>query len=255
MKPRLSMLGVAGALTLSTLACAAPRDPELEKQVLAAARVRDEAPSGEAPSAPPPPRPERAARPVKTYSGSEIANILGSVGGTGVGLVAVFTTQRGTLSCRLDERAPQSVANFVGLATGQLDWQPEPSDAPRRRPFYEGLTFHRIVQGFVIQTGNPTGRTNAGPGWRIARERGANDLFLEAGAIAMIEDGDQSHGSQLFITAKGDKSLGATYSAFGRCQPVELVAAIANAEKLPGSDGKQATVPVTISAVRVERTP
>jgi peptidyl-prolyl cis-trans isomerase A (cyclophilin A) len=247
------LVALASLLTV----CAAPRDPELEKQVLEVRRQRLKPPAAEDEGASPPASEPPAApeRPTKSFSGSEIAAILGRVEGAGATLEATFTTAQGVIRCRLDERAPQTVANFVGLATGQLEWRPDPAGAAQQRPFYDGLTFHRIVQDFIIQAGNPTGRANAGPGWRIARELGARDLFLEAGALAMIDDGDASHGSQLFITAKPDRGLGNTYAAFGRCDAPELVKAIANAEKKPGSDGKSPAVPVVIDSVKVARVP
>lgn len=236
------------------LGCAAPRDPELEKQVLLARKKKAEKPEDEGGSAPPQVGgPAMSDRPVKTLSGAEIAEILGAVPGQGPHVIATFVTAQGEIRCTLDERAPQTMANFVGLATGQLEWRPAPSDPPRKKRFYDGLTFHRIVHEFIIQTGNPTGRANAGPGWRVPREQGANELFLGAGAIGMIDDAGQTHGSQLFITAKPDRGLGNSYTAFGKCAPVALIKAISAAEKKANSDGKQPAVPVEIKAIRVER--
>jgi len=241
------------ALT-TMLACGAPRDPELEKQVLIARQEKARAPAEDEGSSPPAVS-APVGRPTKTYSGEEIAKLLGNaaISGQGTNLVAVVTTEQGVLTCTLDERAPQTVANFVGLASGQLEWQ-DAAGAPRKGAFYDGLTFHRVVHEFIIQTGNPTGKTNAGPGWRIAREQGANELFLQPGAMGMIEDGDATHGSQFFVTAKADKGLGNTYSAFGRCDAVDLVKAVSSAEKKAG-DAKSPAQPVSITSIKVQRRP
>ncbi len=247
---KIATLSIVTALT-TMLGCGAPRDPELEKQVLLARKAKAAAPANDEGSSPP--AAVTVVRPMKTYSGEEIAKIL-ATGGEGMNLVALITTDKGVLTCTLDERAPQTVANFVGLATGQLEWQ-DAAGAPRKGAFYDGLTFHRIVHEFIIQTGNPTGKSNAGPGWRLSREQGANELFLQPGAMGMIEDGDATHGSQFFITAKPDKSLGNTYNAFGRCDAVDLVKAISSAEKKAGGDGKSPAAPVGITSIKVERRP
>lgn len=242
---------LASALSLS--ACGAPRDPELEKAVLLAKKTKAEAPPESEAPPPPPPASSAPSRPLKSYSGAEIATILAGVPGTGT-LRATFETALGNITCSLDERAPQTVANFVGLATGQLEWRADDAP-PKARPLYDGLAFHRIVQDFIIQAGNPTGSLNAGPGWRIAREQGANDLFAAPGAIAMVEEEDGSHGSQFFIMLKADRGQGDKRTAFGRCAELDLVRQIANAEKKPRSDGKAPANPVTITAVKIDRVP
>jgi len=260
-----SMKLVLAALALSILAqagCAAPRDPELERGGIKARLARAENPDDDDDKgSEPPPGPASAeatatARPVKTWSGSEITAVLAAVGGAGKDLVAEIESGQGLIRCTLDERAAQSVANFVALATGQVEWQAQ-GRPKSKAPLYDGLTFHRAVQDFIIQTGNPTGRFNDGPGWRIARETAANDLFEAPGALAMIEDGDAAHGSQVFITARRDPKLGLKYAAFGRCEPVATVQAIANAEKKPSSGEGSPSAPlnpVPIKSVRILRT-
>jgi len=251
MIPRATSILLSSVLVL--WACGAPRDPALEKAVLLARKAKAEAPA-EAEPAPPPPLAKAAPeRPLKRYSGGEIATILAAVPGSGE-LRATFETALGPITCRLDERAPQTVANFVGLALGQLEWRADDAP-PRARPLYDGLSFHRIVQDFIIQAGNPTGSLNAGPGWRIAREQGANDLFGAPGAIAMVEEEDGSHGSQFFIMLKADRGQGDKRTAFGRCEQLDLVRQIANAEKKARSDGKAPANPVTIIRVVLDRVP
>ena len=252
-KPNVSVrAALVVSATAALCACAAPRDPELEKQVILARQAPKQV--DEADDGGPPQIATVPTRPTRTFSGEEIARILAAVPGTGDKLVATITTAQGAITCTLDERAPQTVANFVGLATGQLEWKPLPDDPPRTTAFYDGLSFHRVVNEFIIQTGNPTGKAGAGPGWRLGREQGATDLFQQAGAMGMIDDGDAMHGSQFFITAKPDRGLANTYNAFGRCAEVDLVKAISKADKKP-NDPKAPMDPVSIRSITVERRP
>lgn len=260
---RLLRLTIGLALLTALGACAAPRDPELERAIIKH-RLAQKAPKpAEEPSTPaPPPAPAAksvdpgASRPLKTYDGNELARIAAAVPGTGARIVAAIETAQGTIECILDERAPQTVANFVALALGQTPWRPRENAPEETRPFYDGLRFHRAQDDFIIQAGNPTGAHNAGPGWRIARETGANELFAEPGTLAMIDDGDLTHGSQFFIVLRADKGLGRRYAAFGRCNNLELVRTIANAEKKPTTEGKPSTPkePVQIERLTLRRT-
>src|SRR6187431_2121645 len=82
------------------------------------------------------------------------------------GMFADFTTSHGNFTCQLFyEKAPRTVANFIGLATGEKSWLNLPTGEAARRPFYDGLTFHRVVSGFVIQGGSPKGDGTDGPGY------------------------------------------------------------------------------------------
>lgn len=250
--PPLARATFVALASLALGACAAPRDPELERHVIrhrlnVAQKV--EAPSE--PTPPPPAAPPAPALAVKTYSNAELTRFFAAVPGVGARLTATLETAQGSITCVLeDQRAPQTTANFVALATGQTAFRTADSGPPQTRPFYDGLTFHRALDNFIIQAGNPTGRFNAGPGWRITRETGANDLFEKEGVLAMIDDGDATHGSQFFITVRADRSLANRYAAFGRCDNPELVRAIANAEKRPTTEGKPST---PVAPVRIER--
>ncbi len=242
---------------ISAPSCGAARDPDLERRAAqAVARYQQEQVA--APPVTPPPAPAAATQtPVRTYSEQEIARILGRVPGGGTSLWAEFRTPHGTLKCRLDEGgARHTVTNFVALATGQVEWRDSPTGRPSREPFYDGLTFHRIVANFIIQTGNPGKRVGGGPGWVIPRETGGNGAFSEPGALAMVDSGDNSHGSQLFVTVRPDNSLSRRYAAFGACSPVDIVRTISNLDKLPAADGRAPTVPrdpVKIFKVQIYR--
>src|SRR5690606_37237990 len=85
---------------------------------------------------------------------------------------ARFETSEGTFTVRFfDEQAPRTVANFVGLAEGTKEWI-DPATGERRTgtPFYDGLIFHRVIDGFMIQGGDPLGKGIGGPGYRFADE-------------------------------------------------------------------------------------
>ncbi len=86
------------------------------------------------------------------------------------GLYAHFTTSEGAFVARLfEEEAPKTVANFAGLADGSIEWQDPVSRQTIHRPFYDGLIFHRVIDGFVIQGGCPMGNGMGGPGFKFER--------------------------------------------------------------------------------------
>lgn len=248
-------LALASLTGATLVACGAPRDPELEKRVALARIEAAKGPRPE-PSAPPPPPPTEAkakvaTTEVKAYSSAEVAKILGAVTGTGNALVAAFDTDQGTITCELEkDGAPQTVANFVGLATGQLEWKANNGAAPSTAPFYDGLTFYRIVPEYLIEGGKPVG--GVGPGWRIEREHGGDGLFGQAGAMAMLADGNAINGSRFFILARPDTSLAQKYSAFGVCNEVDLVKRMAGAEQVSGQKDTPAS-PLVIRKLRIYR--
>jgi cyclophilin family peptidyl-prolyl cis-trans isomerase len=126
------------------------------------------------------------------------------------GLYAEISTPRGTITAELFyQRAPLTVTNFVGLADGTLGPQPH-------KPFYNGLTFHRVVPGFVIQGGDPLGNGEGGPGYEFADELVPGLRHDAAGILSMASDGPDTNGSQFFITLKEANRLNYLHSVFGR---------------------------------------
>jgi cyclophilin family peptidyl-prolyl cis-trans isomerase len=135
---------------------------------------------------------------------------LAQEGGLPDGLYAEFTTPRGVITCELDPaRAPLVVANFVGLAEGTLGPAP-------RRPFFDGLKFHRVVPGFVIQGGDPLGTGEGGPGYEFPDEFSPALSHDRAGVLSMANDGPDTNGSQFFITLAPVERLDFLHSVFGR---------------------------------------
>ncbi|MDP6946332.1 MAG: peptidylprolyl isomerase [Myxococcota bacterium] len=153
---------------------------------------------------------------LRTYSDKELADIFGAVPlGEGVSPEATdltyevaLETAKGEIKCRLDHtEAPQTAANFIALTKGLRAWRdPDTKEVVERR-FYDGLTFHRAIKDFIIQTGNPGTGGSAGPGWTLPREQGLEARYDAPGAMGMVDAGEDSHGSQFFITLRAQKSL------------------------------------------------
>jgi len=120
------------------------------------------------------------------------------------------------IKCKLDyQAAPLTVANFVGLATGKQ----HNSAKPDGTPFYDGTIFHRVISGFMIQGGDPTGTGMGGPGYKFSDEFDtASELYKTGyarGAMAMANSGPNTNGSQFFIMHQ-QGSLPYSYSLFGK---------------------------------------
>ena len=125
------------------------------------------------------------------------------------GLYAEIETPRGTLTARLfAEDAPLTVTNFVGLAEGTLG--PNPG-----RPYFDGLTFHRVVSGFVVQGGDPRGDGEGGPGYEFPDEFSPALRHHRAGMLSMANGGPDTNGSQFFITLTEVNRLNYLHSVFG----------------------------------------
>jgi cyclophilin family peptidyl-prolyl cis-trans isomerase len=125
------------------------------------------------------------------------------------GIYAEITTPRGVITCRLEStRAPLTVTSFVGLAEGTLGPAP-------RKPFFDGLKFHRVVPGFVIQGGDPLGTGDGGPGYLFPDEFGPGLSHNATGVLSMANDGPDTNGSQFFLTLAPFPRLDYLYSVFG----------------------------------------
>jgi len=132
------------------------------------------------------------------------------------GIYADFTTSMGSYTCKLEYAiAPKAVANFIGLATGQRPWLDLPTGVARTNTFYNGLLFHRVVAGFIIQAGSPNGQGNDGPGYVFPDEFSPSLRFNSPGILAMANSGTNSNGSQFFITVASTPFLNDVHTIFG----------------------------------------
>ncbi len=170
------------------------------------------------------------------------------------GTYAVFDTSEGKVVARLHEKdAPKTVENFVGLAEGTKEFTDPVAGSKAKRPYYDGTICHRIIPGFMMQCGDPTGRGTGGPGYTIPDEYANQALkFDQPGRLAMARtQAPNSGGSQFFITHKPYPSLNNQYTIFGQVvegQPVvdKVCAEIGTSS---GKPKKQ----VTLNKVTIER--
>ena len=134
----------------------------------------------------------------------------------------IMRTSEGDIKINLfDDKTPETVANFLGLATGEKEWADPFTGQPSHKPFYDGLTFHRIIKDFMIQGGCPLGTGTGGPGWNIKGEFAANGvnnpLKHTRGVISMARSmNPNSAGSQFFIMHQDAPHLDGQYAAFGK---------------------------------------
>ena len=146
------------------------------------------------------------------------------------GIYAVLHTDLGSITVRLYYReAPLMVANFVGLAEGTRSILDPKTGGEIEKRFYDDLTFHRVIQGFMIQTGDPTGQGNGNPGYRIRDEIVPELRHDQPGTVSMANSGPGTTGSQFFITERATPWLDGKNSVFGRVvQGMDVVLAISS---------------------------
>jgi cyclophilin family peptidyl-prolyl cis-trans isomerase len=126
------------------------------------------------------------------------------------GLYTEITTERGVVVCELFyQKTPMTVANHVGLAEGTLGSQP-------RKPLYEGVKWHRVVPGFVVQGGDPTGTGDGGAGYEFPDEFVPGLRHDSPGVLQMANDGPDSNGSQYCLMLSAQQRLNYLHTVFGR---------------------------------------
>jgi cyclophilin family peptidyl-prolyl cis-trans isomerase len=136
--------------------------------------------------------------------------------GQGEGIFAEFNTSMGSFTCRLEYAyAPKAVANFIGLATGQKAWIDQNTGAVKTEPYYDGILFHRVVNGFIIQSGSRNGQGTDGPGYSFVDEFSPSLRYGTAGVLGMANSGTNSNGAQFFITLAPEATLNDHYAIFG----------------------------------------
>ena len=166
------------------------------------------------------------------------------------GLYARFATSQGDFTVRLfEDRAPKTVANFVGLAEGTKD--PATGKPGQVKPFYDGQIFHRVIDGFMIQGGDPLGNGRGGPGYTFADEFDPKLVFDRPGLLAMANRGPGTNGSQFFITLDATTWLNNKHTIFGEVvEGLDVVRKIGHVKT--GPEDRPVT-PVVVTKVTIER--
>ena len=159
--------------------------------------------------------------------------------------IAVFETSLGNFEAELyAKECPETVWNFINLAEGRQETE-------REGNFYDGLTFHRVIEGFVIQGGCPQGTGTGGPGYRFADEFDSALRHDSEGILSMANAGPGTNGSQFFITLAPTPHLDDRHSVFGKViSGQDVVSKIGSVKTGPGDKPQE---PVTMTRIRIKR--
>jgi len=165
---------------------------------------------------------------------------------------AEFVTSAGNFTVRLfDQEAPNTVANFVGLAEGTKGWTDPRTGKKVTQPYYDGIIFHRIIDGFMIQGGDPLGQGTGGPGYTFADEFHPSLRHSKAGVLSMANSGPNTNGGQFFITLGPTPHLDNRHSIFGEVSSgMEVVKKIGSTKTGPRDRPVQ---DIVIQAIKIER--
>ncbi|MFB6892758.1 peptidylprolyl isomerase [Kitasatospora sp. NPDC056327] len=155
-------------------------------------------------------------------------------------LYATLKTNKGDIVIRLlPDHAPRTVKNFVELATGERQWIDPGTGQPSNAPLYDGTVFHRVIEGFMIQGGDPLGNGTGGPGYKFADEFHPDLAFTKPYLLAMANAGPGTNGSQFFVTVGPTTWLTGKHTIFGEVADEagrKVVDAIASVDVNPRND-------------------
>lgn len=176
----------------------------------------------------------------------------GKVKSGGRAMSAVIETSLGKIVIKLYEKeAPKTVANFVDLAKGTKEWLDPKTGQKVKRPFYDGLIFHRVIPGFMIQGGCPMGNGTGSPGYRFEDEFSPQLQFDRPGLLAMANSGPNTNGSQFFITTVPTPHLSNRHTIFGEViLGQDVVVAIGNVPR--GAQDRPLT-PVILKKIIIQK--
>ena len=165
---------------------------------------------------------------------------------------AQFVTSEGNFTVRLySDQAPKTVENFVGLAEGTKEWSDPRTNEKVKTPYYDGGIFHRVIDGFMIQGGDPLGQGIGGPGYTFADEFHPDLRHDKAGILSMANRGPNTNGGQFFITLGPTPHLDDRHSVFG-----EVVDGMDVVRKIGGTRTGERDRPVqdiVIKSIKIDR--
>lgn len=168
-------------------------------------------------------------------------------------IFANFKTSEGNFKVQLfDKEAPNTVANFVGLVEGSKSWTDPATRQPSSTPFYDGLTFHRVIDGFMIQGGCPLGTGTGGPGYQFADEFATSLRHSKPGLLSMANAGPNTNGSQFFVTLVPTPWLDNRHTIFGAV--IDGLDIVQKIGKTATGRGDRPVKDVVIESVTIERT-
>jgi len=166
---------------------------------------------------------------------------------------ATLHTNRGDIRITLfDDKAPKTVGNFVSLAKGEPTWRDQEIGQARTEPFFDGVVFHRVIPGFMIQGGDPTGTGTGGPGYKFEDEIAPGLDFATPYKLAMANAGPATNGSQFFITVGPTPHLLGKHAIFGEVTEAESQAVVDAIANTPTSRGDRPVDAVVINSVTIE---
>ena len=167
---------------------------------------------------------------------------------------AEFATTEGSFTVRLfDQEVPDTVANFVGLAEGTKEWtHPGTQKKMTNAPFYDGIIFHRVIEGFMIQGGDPLGQGIGGPGYKFKDEFHPSLRHTKAGILSMANAGPNTNGSQFFITLGPTPHLDNRHSVFG--EVTEGMDVVRRIGTTPTGRQDRPVKDVVINSIKITRT-
>ena len=166
---------------------------------------------------------------------------------------AVFETSLGSFTAELHHaKVPYTCQSFIDLAEGTVDWpDPRTHEVQRDTPFYDGLCFHRVIEGFMLQTGCPRGDGRGGPGYEFADELVRGLRHRGPGVLSMANSGPDTNGSQIFITLADARHLDGKHTVFGRVvDGLDVVLALG---EVPTDASDRPKNPVRIERLRIVR--
>ncbi|MFG2329891.1 peptidylprolyl isomerase [Streptomyces sp. NPDC048604] len=155
-------------------------------------------------------------------------------------LYATLKTNQGDIEIELfPNHAPKTVKNFVELAKGEREWTDPATGQKSTAPLYDGTVFHRVIEGFMIQGGDPLGNGTGGPGYKFADEFHPELAFTKPYLLAMANAGPGTNGSQFFVTVSPTSWLTGKHTIFGEVTndaSKKVVDAIATTQTNPRTD-------------------